>query len=31
MGKSRVPTLVEQDFHNIEDLFTEQLKEVERS
>ena len=26
---SRVPTLQEQDFHNIEDLSTEQLKEVE--
>ena len=25
---SRVPTLLEQDFHNIEDLSTEQLKEI---
>ena len=25
MGKSRVPTLQEQDFHNIEDLSIEQL------
>ena len=25
---SRVPTLVEQDFHNIEDLSLEQLKEI---